>query len=449
VRPSQWMDVQDIPWGRVNRVQNSVIKLELSNRLLVLLKEIHTAPLISLWLWYRVGSRDEIPGNTGASHWVEHMQFKGTPQFPAGVLDKAIAREGGFWNAFTYLDWTTYFETMPADKIDLALRLEADRMQNSSFSPEEVDLERTVIISERQGNENEPLFRLSEEVQAAAFRVHNYHHQVIGDLADLESMQREALYAHYHAYYAPNNAVLAIAGDFDSEQMLARLRQLYEPVSARQTPARYVRPEPLQQGQRQVTLEGPGETTYIQAAYHAPSASHPDFFAMMVVDSLLSGPSSLNVFSGGISNKTSRLYRALVENELAVSVSGGLQATIDPFLHSITIITHPQSGPDEAVAALDSEILRLQDQAPDPHEVARAVKQARALFAYGNERITNQAFWMGFSEMLASYEWFDNYLERLAAITPQDVQRAAQTYLRPQNRTLGIYLPTGDGEEGE
>jgi len=441
------MDVQNIPGSRINRVNNSVIKLEFSNGLLVLLKEIHTAPLISHWLWYRVGSRDEIPGNTGASHWVEHMQFKGTPQFPAGVLDKAIAREGGFWNAFTYLDWTTYLETMPANKIDLALRLEADRMQNSNFSPEEVDLERTVIISERQGSENEPLFRLGEEVQAAAFRVHNYHHQVIGDLPDLESMDRATLFDHYRTYYAPNNAVLAVAGDFNSEQMMAHLRQLYEPISAGVLPPRYARSEPLQRGQRQVTVEGPGETIYIQAAYHAPSASHPDFFAMLVVDSLLSGPSSLNVFSGGISNKTSRLYRALVENEVAVSVSGGLQATIDPFLHSISIIVHPQSIPEKAIATLDDEIQRLQDQAPDRQEVERAVKQARALFAYGNERITNQAFWMGFSEMIANYEWFENYLERLAAITPQDVQRAAQTYLRPQNRTLGVYLSTGDGEE--
>src|SRR5512135_1712296 len=121
-------------------------KTRLSNGLLVLLKEIHTAPLISHWVWYRVGSRNDAPGTTGVSHWVEHMQFKGTPQFPATILDKAISREGGMWNAFTYLDWTTYFETLPAASIDLALRLEADRMVNSLFNPEDVASERTVII---------------------------------------------------------------------------------------------------------------------------------------------------------------------------------------------------------------------------------------------------------------------------------------------------------------
>jgi zinc protease len=149
------------------------------------------------------------------------MLFKGTPDFPAGVLDKAISREGGVWNAFTYLDWTTYFETMPADKIDLALRLEADRMSNSLFDPAETASERTVIISERQGSENEPLFLLGEEVQAAAFRVHPYHHQIIGDMADLQTITRDDLHRHYRASYVPNNAVLAIA-EILTLQMLER-----------------------------------------------------------------------------------------------------------------------------------------------------------------------------------------------------------------------------------
>jgi len=124
---------------------NNITRKTLANGLTVHLKEIHTAPIISHWLWYRIGSRNEVAGLTGISHWVEHMQFKGTPKYPAGVMDKAISRDGGFWNAMTSLDWTAYFETMPADKIDLALRLEADRMVNSSYDPEEVASERTVI----------------------------------------------------------------------------------------------------------------------------------------------------------------------------------------------------------------------------------------------------------------------------------------------------------------
>ncbi|MCI0520051.1 MAG: insulinase family protein [Chloroflexi bacterium] len=422
-------------------LNDAITKTRLANGLTVLLKEIHTAPIISHWLWYRVGSRNETPGVTGISHWVEHMQFKGTPQFPASVLDKAISREGGVWNAFTYLDWTTYFETMPTDKIDLALRLESDRMANSLFEAQEVASERTVIISERQGNENEPLFRLNEALQAAAFRVHSYHHEVIGDLADLQTMQRDDLFNHYRAYYSPANAVLAVAGDFDSAAMLERIRQLFEAIPGGEPPAGRVRAEPPQAGEHRLTVEGPGETTYIQIAFHAPSAAQPDFFPCTVLDSLLTGPSSLNMFGGGISNKTSRLYRALVERELAISVHGGLQATIDPFLYTITIILRPGRTVDEVIAAVEKEIQSLQDAPPSEAEVARAVKQARALFAYGSESITNQAFWLGFSEMFASYDWFTGYLERLAEATPAEVQRAAQKYLAPRGRIIGVYTP--------
>lgn len=430
-----------------------VTRLRLSNGLSVLLKELHNAPIISHWLWYRVGSRNEIAGITGISHWVEHMLFKGTPQFPPAVLDKAISRDGGFWNAFTYLDWTTFFETMPADKIDLALRLEADRILNCTFDPDEVASERTVIISERQGNENEPLFRLGEELQAAAFRVHSYHHEIIGDLADLQSIQRDDLYRHYRTYYVPNNAVLAVAGDFDTQVMLDRITELYEPIPRGEGILWQPRPEPAQTGERRITVEGPGETTFIQVTHRAPAAAHPDFFPLTVLDSLLSGPSNLNMFGGGISNKTSRLYRALVEGEIAVSIYGGLQATIDPFLHTFTIIMRPDRQPEQVLSVLEDEIHRLQDSPPPADELTRAVKQARAMFAYGSESITNQAFWLGFSEMFDSYDWFLNYLDNLAAVTPQDVQRVAQSYFRPQQRVMGVYLPTGnssvDSQGGE
>jgi zinc protease len=424
-------------------MNTTITKLEFSNGLLVLLKEIHTSPIISHWIWYRVGSRDEIPGTTGVSHWVEHMQFKGTPQFPAGVLDKAISREGGFWNAFTYLDWTTYFETMPADKIDLALRLESDRMVNSLYDEGEVSSERTVIISERQGRENEPLFRLGEELHASAFRVHPYHCEIIGDMVDLKTISRESLFNHYQSYYVPNNAVLTMAGDFETDVMLARIQELFESIPNGSEPPRIIRPEPPQMGERRVTVEGPGETTYVQVAFHAPPAKHPDFFPFTVLDSLLSGPSSINMFGGGISNKTSRLYRALVERELAVSVYGGLQATIDPFLYTIMITVHPQREALEPVNAMEDEIRRLQDTPPQVEALSRALKQARALFAYGSESISNQAFWLGFAEMFDTYDWFTTYLERLEAVTPEDVQRVAQEYLRPQNRVIGTYLPSG------
>lgn len=418
-------------------------KITLDNGLQIMLKEIRTAPIISHWLWYRVGSRDEVPGKTGISHWVEHLQFKGTPKFPAERLERAISRTGGVWNALTYLDWTTYYETMPEDKIDLALQLEADRMVNSHFDPEEVNAERTVVMSERQGRENSPGFLLNEAIRAAAFRVHSYHHEIIGDMADLKAMERDDLYQHYQSYYRPNNALLSVAGDFDTEQLLARIKELYAPLPAGDPPPRLNRPEPPPSGEHKLIVEGPGEATLVKVVYRTPQATNPDFFPLLILDSLLSGPSGLNLFGGGgVSNKTSRLYTAMVENkEVAVNIFGGLPVTIDPFLLSYQFVVHPQKTAQEALAVLDEEIERIQTQLCTPEEIERATKQARALFAYGGESITNQAFWMGFSEMFASYNWFIKYVDSLSAVRPEDVQRAAQTYLQPKNRVVGTYLP--------
>jgi zinc protease len=427
----------------ISLTENHLTQTTLSNGLKIWLKEIHTAPIISSWLWYRVGSRDEVQGRTGISHWVEHMQFKGTPQFPSNVLDKAISREGGTWNAFTYMDWTAYFETMPADKIDLALRLESDRMINSQFDPNEVASERTVIISEREGSENEPLFLLGEAIQQTAFRIHPYHHEVIGDMVDLHTITRDDLYNHYRAFYVPNNAVMAVAGDFDTQSMLTRIKDLFEPIPSGNGPARLTREEPMQKGEVRLSVEGPGSTTYVQVCYRFPSASHPDFFPLSVLDSLLAGPSNLNMFSGGISNKTSRLYRALVDKEFAVSIHGGAQATIDPFLYSFTVTVHPKRKPEEALAALDKEIQRIKEEKVSKEEITRAIKQARALFAYGSENITNQGFWLGYAEMFANYAWFQTYLDKLAAVTVKDIQRVANEYFKPQSRVVGTYVPLG------
>jgi zinc protease len=330
---------------------------------------------------------------------------------------------------------------MPADKIDLALRLEADRMVNSRFEADEVASERTVIISEREGHENEPLFLLGEAVQQAAFRVHSYHHEVIGDMADLRTMTREDLYNHYRGFYVPNNAVMAVAGDFETEAMMSRIRELFEVIPGGSSPARLARPEPAQNGEMRLSIEGPGATSYVQVCYRFPPASHPDFFPLSVLDSLLAGPSNLNMFSGGISNKTSRLYRALVDKEYAVSVHGGAQATIDPFVYTITMTIHPRRKPEEALAALDRELQQVREEKVSREEITRAIKQARAIFAYGSENITNQAFWLGYAEMFADYNWFETYLEKLAAVTVKDVQRVAKDYFKPKSRVVGTYVP--------
>lgn len=427
-----------------------ILQDRLPNGLQIQLKEIHTAPIISHWVWYRIGSRDELPGLTGISHWVEHMQFKGTPRFPAGTLDKAISRTGGSWNAFTYLDWTTYYETLPASEVDLAMQIESDRMANSLFDQVEVESERTVILSELEGSQNEPTYRLGEAVQRAAFDHHPYRNEIIGAADDLRRITRDDLYRHYRRNYSPNNALIALAGDFDADEMYRRLVDRYAEVPVNGTvEKKAIFEQPLSE-ERRVTVDGPGKTTYMQIAYRAPAASHPDFFPFSVVDSLLCGPTSLNMFGGGgISNKTSRLYRALVEKELTTGVRGGLQATLDPFLFEIVMTIRPERKLDEVLIAFDAQIHRLQDILVTEEEIARAVKQARALFAYGSENITNQAFWLGYAEMFARYDWFSGYVDSLAGVSPADVQRIAQTYFLPSRRVIGIYTPNGEEGPGQ
>ncbi len=426
---------------------NNILRSRLRNGLTVILKEVHTAPVATFWVWYRVGSRNERTGRTGASHWVEHMQFKGTDAFPADALERDVARAGGIWNAMTWLDWTTYFETMPADKIDLSLQLEADRMANSNFKPKDVEAERTVIISERQGYENQPTFLLTQEVQAAAFRVHPYHHEVLGDQVDIENMSRDDLFEHYNTFYAPNNAIAVAVGDFNARKMLQRIRALFSPIGRGEVPPLFVRPEPAQQGERRVHLEGEGQTAYLQVAYHAPPASDPDFYPMVVFDSVLSGASSFNMFGGGTSNKTSRLYRALVLTELAASVGGNLSATVDPYLYTFMCAVRDGRTPAEVEAALDKEITRMIATTLTEEELVRAIKQARAMFAYSAESVSNLGFWYGFAEILDDYNWFINYLERLSAVTTADVQRVAKKYLVRTNRVVGHYIPTASEAE--
>jgi zinc protease len=423
------------------KAQAPVQQHRLRNGLTVRMKEVHTAPIVSVWIWYRVGSRDEYAGLTGVSHWVEHMQFKGTPSFPAVILDREISRDGGYWNAMTWLDWTAYYETLPSDKLDLGLRLEADRMVNSLFDLPEVESERTVIISERQGHENEPTFRLAEEVQAAAFRVHSYHHEIVGDLDDLVSMTRDDLYQHYRRYYIPSNAVLTVAGDFHSQTLLKKIRAEFGALPRVSLPERLHRSEPAQLGERRVVVEGPGETPFLQVSYHAPQADHADFFPLTVLDSVLTGAANLNLFGSGISNKTSRLYRALVEGEIAASVQGGLAATSDPYLYTIHTTIRPDRSPESALEILDREIARVLEEPLREEELMKASKQARALFAFNSESVTNIAFWLGFSEMFADYRWFEEYPQQVEAVTVDDILRVAAKYLQLSNRVVGIYHP--------
>jgi zinc protease len=201
-------------------------------------------------------------------------------------------------------------------------------------------------------------------------------------------------------------------------------------------------------GERRVEVLGPGETPFLEVAYRVPKGAHPDFFPLAILDSVLAGASSFNPFGGGISNKTSRLYRELVEAGLAAAISGSLSTTLDPYLYTLIATLRPEGSPEAALQRLDEELDRIRQNPLAPEEIAKAIKQARALFAYSSESITNQAFWLGYSEMFADYSWFTDYLSKIEAVTAEQVLSAARSYLTPARRVVGTYRPSGPGANG-
>ena len=258
----------------------------LDNGLRVLIQEVRTAPLASVWCWYRVGSKDEAPGMTGVSHWVEHMNFKGTTNIPRDKVKGIIEQFGGYWNGYTWIDQTTYTETATRDALDRMLFIESERMSNCLYDPSDCESERTVIISELQGGENDPDQLLDQELTATAFRAHPYRHPTIGWLGDLQTMSRDDLYAYYRRHYVPNNATLVIVGDVDRNDAMRQVVQRFGAIRPGQVTAIPHTREPEQLGERRVTVARQGTTAYLKVGYHAPAVSDPGFFPLLLLDAV-------------------------------------------------------------------------------------------------------------------------------------------------------------------
>ena len=425
--------------------EHRTLSATLSNGLQVILREDHDAPVASFWTWYRVGSRNELPGRTGLSHWVEHMQFKGTPSLAKGQVFRDVSRVGGVLNAFTSHDWTVYFETVPADRLELSLRIEPDRMANSLFDPAETESERTVILSERQGSENRPTYLLIEELYGAAYRAHPYRHMVIGYEEDLRAISRDDLYDHYRRHYVPNNAVITAVGDFDAQALFGRIVETFGAIPAGAAPPAVLAREPEQIGERRVTLRRPSATDYLYLAYHVPEAGHPDTAALMVLDAVLSGAKGMGFGGGGAMGRSSRLYRALVATGLARSAGSDAGLSVDPGLLMFGVTGLPGGNTARVEATLDDELARLtRDLVPD-EEFGRVQKQLTAQFVYSASGVSSQAYWLGQMAMLGDYRRADTLLDELRSVTAADVRRVARSYLVPDQRTVGWLHPAGSG----
>jgi zinc protease len=419
----------------------------LANGLTVLVKEVHTAPLVSVWCWYDVGSRDEVPGRTGASHWVEHMNFKGTVNIPREDMKGIVERFGGMWNGYTWIDQTTYLETASREALDQMLFIEAERMNGSLFEPEEFESERTVIIAELQGGDNDPEQVLDTEVTATAFRAHTYRHPTIGWLHDLQSMTRDDLYEHYRRFYVPSNATLVVVGDVVADDVLREVERRFGRIPDGPIPERVRAAEPPQLGERRVAIERVGTTAYLKFAYHAPSATDADFFPMLVLDAVLTGAKGLNLWSSfrvAPPQRKSRLYTALVERGLASQVSGALLATADPFLYTLSFT----ASEGVSLAVLEEAAFRALDAVTSggvtDAEVARAKRQLRARLVFEDDSVTNVAHQLGYFETVVGPGYYSRLRECIDAVTPDAVRAAAQRRLRRTSLTVGSFQPIAE-----
>ena len=417
----------------------------LENGLRVLVQEVHTAPLASVWCWYRVGSKDELPGLTGVSHWVEHMNFKGTTNIPRDKVKGIIEQFGGYWNGYTWIDQTTYTETATRDALDRMLFIESERMARCLYDPADCESERTVIIAELQGGENDPDQLLDQELTATAFRSHPYRHPTIGWLTDLETMTREDLYGHYTRYYVPNNATLVIVGDVDAGDVVKRAARHFGSIAPGDVRRRAVPREPAQLGERRVTISREGTTAYLKLGYHAPALADPDFFPVLALDAVLTGAKGLNLwasFRTAPPQRSARLFRALVNTGLASSVQGGLVPTQQPFLYTISVTATdgtPLARVEEATLA---EIESVRAHGVTGPELQKAKNQLRARLVFENDSITNIGHQIGYFETIASWTLVPTLGERIEQVTVEQVSAAAARVLSSSNRTVGWFEPT-------
>ncbi len=419
-------------------------RVTLDNGLAVLVQEEHTAPLASVWCWYKVGSKDERPGLTGVSHWVEHMNFKGTTNIPRDQVKGIIEQFGGSWNGYTWIDQTTYLETATKDALDRMLFIESERMANGLYHPDDCESERTVIISELHGGENDPDQFLDQEVVATAFKAHPYRHPTIGWLSDLETMTRDDLYGYYRQWYVPNNASVVIVGDVDTDDALRRVEHYFGTIPPRAVPPRQTTVEPEQTGERRVTIRRPGTAAYLKVAYHAPAIDDPRFYSMLVLDAALTGAYGLNLWSSfrmPPPQRSTRLYRALVGKGLASAVSGSLMPTQLPFVYIISATATDGVPLADVERALLDELAAIVRDGVTPAELARAQSQLKARLVFENDSVTNLAHQIGYFETIADVSVFGSFRERIAAVTLDQVAEAARQILIESNRTVGWFDP--------
>lgn len=409
----------------------------LNNGLKVLMFEDHDIPNIAYYTFFRVGSRNERPGLTGVSHFIEHMMFNGSTNVKPGELDQIMEYNGGSNNAFTSDDITAYTDWFPALALEKMMDLEADRIQGCLFDPHVLESERGVVASERRlSTENDNESMLMESVRATAIMAHPYHWDVIGWMSDIQSWQREEIVSYYRQFYAPNNAVLVVVGDFQTDALIKLIEKKYGSIPRGPQPPAVLTVEPEQIGPRRTVLYRDTQTPSFLMAFPAPACKDADFAAMQILDLVL------------LQGESSRLYQRLVAQEqLAIEVGGGSQETMDPYLFYINIKPRPDADLDKIEKIVEEELARVARDGVQPKELTKSLNAIQTNFYSGLQSIAGKAQALGIQEVY--YGDFLTLFDRMMVYQKVDspmIQKIVSRYFTPAKKTVGVVLPKGGAQ---
>jgi zinc protease len=407
----------------------------LKNGMKVLVQSDHSIPNVALYIFYRIGSRNERPGTTGLSHFFEHMMFNGAKKYGPGDLDKVMEANGGSNNAYTSQNVTVYQDWFPRSALPLIFDIEADRIQNLSFDPKKIESERGVVASERRSSvDNDNGGLLEEQLWANAFIAHPYQWPVIGWMSDIEHWTIEDLKRHFEMGYSPSNATMVVVGDVAPEEVFQLCEKTIERIPSHAPPPPVTTVEPPQLGERRLVVHKPAELPLLMIGYHVPQTSHPDFYATAILRAIL--------FQG----ESSRMYQRLVDqDQTALEVSSTVEPAFDPSL--AIIVAQPKQGvdPEKCEKAIYEELEKIKNTLVTDQELEKA-KNIRLVEFYHQMRTIN-----GRANTIGTYEVFDGDYKKLfdaakeyAAVTKEDVRRVAIAYFGANNRTVATLLPEKD-----
>jgi zinc protease len=434
-----WLCLRPLPLGAAEDANlfNQVVEHNLANGLKVLLLRESRAPIITLQVWYKVGSRNECLGKTGMSHLCEHLMFKGTAKYGPKYFSREVQKVGGMDNAFTSRDYTAYFEVGPKDQLRHWLEMEADRMRGINVADKAFETEKKVVLEERRmRTEDDPVSFMQEATMAATFEAHPYQWPVIGWLHDIDSISLNNYQTYYHRYYLPNNCTLVVVGDIDPQEALTQIEATFGQLPTGPEPPKVTAKEPQHHGPRRVEVHREAQFPFILITYHVPNWQSPEAYPLELLAHILSA------------GRSSRLYHDLVyRQKLALEAGADYDFdTADPFVFSFYAQPMPGKPITQVEKALDAEIKRLQTEMVGEKELQKAKNQVAASFYMSLDSIFYRGMLLGRTATVARWTLLKDYIPKIQQVTSQQIREVARKYLVADNRTVGILVPLKTGK---